>query len=144
LKKGFPFQYKESPETGEIVHDPLINDDQALIANIKDRGLVILTACGHSGVINTVEYAKKITGIENIYAILGGFHLSGKIYENIIDPTLQDLVKLKPRFIVPCHCTGWKAVNEIIQLMPDSFVQSSVGSRFILSCQDKRSFNGMI
>jgi 7,8-dihydropterin-6-yl-methyl-4-(beta-D-ribofuranosyl)aminobenzene 5'-phosphate synthase len=133
FEKGFPFQYKELPETGEIVHDPLINDDQALVANIKDRGLVILTACGHAGVINTVEYAKKITGIENVYAILGGFHLSGKIYENIIDPTLRELVRFKPRFVIPCHCTGWKAVNKIIQLMPDSFIQSSVGSKFIFS-----------
>jgi 7,8-dihydropterin-6-yl-methyl-4-(beta-D-ribofuranosyl)aminobenzene 5'-phosphate synthase len=133
FEKGFPYQYKESLETGEIVHDPLINDDQALIVNVKDTGLVILTACGHAGVINTVEYAKKITGIENVYAILGGFHLSGKIYENIIDPTLHELVKLKPRFIVPCHCTGWKAVNKIIQLMPDSFIQTSVGSKFIFS-----------
>ena len=41
LEKGFPFQYKESPETGEIIHDPLIWDDQALIANVKERGLVI-------------------------------------------------------------------------------------------------------
>jgi 7,8-dihydropterin-6-yl-methyl-4-(beta-D-ribofuranosyl)aminobenzene 5'-phosphate synthase len=75
---SFPFQYKESPETGEIVHDPLINDDQALIANVKDRGLVILAACGHAEVINSVEYAKKITDIGNVYAIFGGFHLSGK------------------------------------------------------------------
>ena len=133
FEKGFPFQYKESPETGQIVHDPLINDDQALIANVKDRGLIILTACGHAGVINTIEYAKKITSIGKVYAILGGFHLSGKIYENIIDPTLHEIVRLKPRFIVPCHCTGWKAVNKIIQLMPDSFIQSSVGSKFIFS-----------
>ena len=133
FEKGFPFQYKESPETGEIIHDPLINDDQALIANVKDRGLVILTACGHAGVINTIEYAKKITGIENVYAILGGFHRSGKIYENIIDRALYELVRLKPRFIVPCHCTGWKAINKIIHLMPDSFIQTSVGSKFIFS-----------
>jgi 7,8-dihydropterin-6-yl-methyl-4-(beta-D-ribofuranosyl)aminobenzene 5'-phosphate synthase len=133
FEKGFPFQYKELPETGEIVYDPLINDDQALVANVRDRGLVIVTACGHAGVINTVEYAKKITGIKNVYAILGGFHLSGKIYEDIIDPTLRELVRFKPRFIIPCHCTGWKAVNKIIQLMPDSFIQSSVGSKFIFS-----------
>jgi 7,8-dihydropterin-6-yl-methyl-4-(beta-D-ribofuranosyl)aminobenzene 5'-phosphate synthase len=131
FEKGFPFQYKESPETGEIVHDPLIYDDQALIANVKDRGLVILTACGHAGVINTIKYAKKITGIENVYAIIGGFHLSGKIYEDIIDPTLDELVKVDARFIVPCHCTGWKAINKIIQSVPDSFIQSSVGSKFL-------------
>jgi 7,8-dihydropterin-6-yl-methyl-4-(beta-D-ribofuranosyl)aminobenzene 5'-phosphate synthase len=78
-----------------------------------------------------LRYAKKITGIYNIYAIIGGFHLSGKIYEDIIDPTLDELVKLDARFIVPCHCRGWKATNKIIQLISDSFIQSSVGSKFL-------------
>lgn len=109
----------------------MIYDDQALIANVKDKGLVILTACGHAGVINTIKYAKKITGIDNIYSIIGGFHLSGKIYEDIIDPTLDELVKLDARFIVPCHCTGWKATNKIIQSVPNSFIQSNVGSKFL-------------
>lgn len=138
FEKGFPFQYKElpaSPEGGEeeleLVHDLLINDDQALIVRIKDKGLVILTACGHAGIVNTVKYARKMTGIKNVYAIVGGFHLSGKLYENIIDPTLDELKQVSPRFIVPCHCTGWKAVNRIIQLMPNSFIQSSVGSTFV-------------
>ena len=89
--------------------------------------------------INTIKYAKKITGIDNVYAIIGGFHLSGKIYEDIIDPTLDELVKFDARFIVPCHCTGWKAVNKIIQLVPDSFIQSSVGSKFLFfGCKIRR------
>lgn len=87
--------------------------------------------------INTIKYAKKITGIENVYAIIGGFHLSGKIYEDIIDPTLDELVKLDARLIVPCDCTGWKAINKIIQLAPDSFIQSNVGSKFLFF-RDKR------
>ena len=67
------------------------------------------------------------------------FHLSGKIYEDIIDPTLDELVKLNARFIVPCHCTEWKAVNKIIQLVPDSFIQSSVGSKFLFfGCKIRR------
>jgi 7,8-dihydropterin-6-yl-methyl-4-(beta-D-ribofuranosyl)aminobenzene 5'-phosphate synthase len=78
-----------------------------------------------------LRYAKKIAGIYNIYTIIGGFHLSGKIYEDIIDPTLDELVKLDARFIVPCHCRGWKATNKIIQLISDSFIQSSVGSKFL-------------
>ena len=131
FENGFPFQYKEAPETGEIIHDPLICDDQALIANVKDKGLVILTACGHAGLINTIKYATKITGVENVYAIIGGFHLSGKIYEDIIDPTLDELITHNRRFIVPCHCTGWKAINKIIHSLPDSFIQSSDGSKFL-------------
>ena len=72
---------------------PLIKDDQAKVANISDKGLVILTGCGHAGVVNTMNYAKKITGINRIYAIIGGFHLpaDGGIYEAAIEPTLKEL-----------------------------------------------------
>jgi 7,8-dihydropterin-6-yl-methyl-4-(beta-D-ribofuranosyl)aminobenzene 5'-phosphate synthase len=48
------------------VPDPLIKDDQAIVANVKNKGLVILTGCGHAGIINTINYAKKITGLDKI------------------------------------------------------------------------------
>jgi 7,8-dihydropterin-6-yl-methyl-4-(beta-D-ribofuranosyl)aminobenzene 5'-phosphate synthase len=94
--------------------------------------LVILTGCGHAGVINTINYAKKITGISRIYALIGGFHLpaDGGIYEAAIEPTLKELRKADPDYLVPCHCTGWKATNRIIDTMPDKFIQSSVGTTF--------------
>ena len=63
FEKGFPFQYMENDNEKNLTPDPLVKDDQALVANIRNKGLVILTACGHSGVINTINYAKKITGI---------------------------------------------------------------------------------
>ena len=94
--------------------------------------MVILTGCGHAGVINTINYAKKITGISRIYAIIGGFHLpaDGGIYEAAIEPTLKELQKLDPQYLVPCHCTGWKATNRKIETMPEKFMQSSVVTRF--------------
>ena len=112
--------------------DPLIKDDQAIVANIRDKGLVIVTGCGQAGVINTINYAKKITGVDKIYAIIGGFHLpaDGGIYEEAIGPTLKELQKADPEYIVPCHCTGWKATNKIIDLMPEKFIQSGVGTVF--------------
>jgi 7,8-dihydropterin-6-yl-methyl-4-(beta-D-ribofuranosyl)aminobenzene 5'-phosphate synthase len=133
FEKGFPFQYAENPsDEKNLVPDPLIKDDQAIVANVRDKGLVIVTGCGHAGVINTINYAKKITGVDKIYAIIGGFHLpaDGGIYEEAIDPTLQELQKADPEYIVPCHCTGWKATNKIIDLMPEKFIQSGVGTIF--------------
>jgi 7,8-dihydropterin-6-yl-methyl-4-(beta-D-ribofuranosyl)aminobenzene 5'-phosphate synthase len=62
FEKGFPLQYKEEKDELDLVPDPLVNDDQALIMNIKDKGLIILTGCGHAGIINTIKYAKKATG----------------------------------------------------------------------------------
>src|SRR5918999_2646538 len=133
FEKGFPFQYAENPsDEKNLVPDPLIKDDQAIVANVKNKGLVILTGCGHAGVINTMNYAKKITGVDKIYAIIGGFHLpaDGGIYEKAIDPTLKELQKADPEYIVPCHCTGWKATNRIIETMPEKFIQTGVGTVF--------------
>ena len=59
FEKGFPLQYKEEKNEFDLVPDPLVKDDQALIMNIKDKGLLILTRCGHAGIINTIKYAKK-------------------------------------------------------------------------------------
>ncbi|MGB6674410.1 MAG: MBL fold metallo-hydrolase [Candidatus Nitrosopolaris sp.] len=130
FEKGFPLQYLEIPERNILVPDPLVNDDQAIIVNIKEKGLVIITGCAHAGLINTIKYAKDITGINKIYAIIGGFHLTGSIYEGSIEQTVQELQSEMPSYLVPCHCTGWKAVNRIIQTMPEQFLQSSVGTTF--------------
>jgi 7,8-dihydropterin-6-yl-methyl-4-(beta-D-ribofuranosyl)aminobenzene 5'-phosphate synthase len=133
FEKGFPYQYIEDPQNEKnLIPDPLILDDQALIANISDKGLVILTGCGHAGIINTINYAKKITGIDRIHAIIGGFHLpaDGGIYEASIEPTLIEFKEVQPDYLVPCHCTGWKATNKIIEIMPEKFIQSSVGTTF--------------
>ena len=133
FEKGFPFQYAENPsDEKNLVPDPFIKDDQAIVANVKNKGIVILTGCGHAGVINTINYAKKITGVDKIYAVIGGFHLPADrgIYEETIDSTLKELQKANPEYIVPCHCTGWKATNKIIDLMPEKFIQSGVGTIF--------------
>jgi len=134
FEKGFPFQYVENRSGNEtrLIPDPLVRDDQAIVVNVKDKGLVILTACGHSGIVNTINYAKKVTEIDKVYAVLGGFHLpaDGGIYEEAIEPTLKELQKIDPDYIVPCHCTGWKAANRIIETMPEKYLQSSVGTIF--------------
>jgi 7,8-dihydropterin-6-yl-methyl-4-(beta-D-ribofuranosyl)aminobenzene 5'-phosphate synthase len=129
-ERGYPPQYAEIEGKG-LVHDPLIKDDQALIAKIEHKGLVIISGCGHAGIINTINYARKIGGTEKIHAVLGGFHLSGELYEDAIEPTIRALQEADPDYVVPCHCTGWKAINTIIQRMPQKFIQPSVGTRFV-------------
>lgn len=130
-EKGFPPQYAEVEGKG-LIHDPLIKDDQALVVNIEDKGLVIISGCGHAGIINTINYAKKLGGTEKIHAVLGGFHLSGALYEDAIEPTIAALQDdVDPDYIIPCHCSGWKAINTIIQRMPQKFIQPSVGTKFV-------------
>jgi 7,8-dihydropterin-6-yl-methyl-4-(beta-D-ribofuranosyl)aminobenzene 5'-phosphate synthase len=130
-EKGFPLQYKEDLNTGTLIPDPLVNDDQAIVANIKNKGLVIISGCAHAGIINTIRYAKLLTGINKVYAVIGGFHLTGGgIYEDAIEPTITELKKIDPSYLIPCHCTGWKATNRIIQEVPEKFLQSSTCTTF--------------
>jgi 7,8-dihydropterin-6-yl-methyl-4-(beta-D-ribofuranosyl)aminobenzene 5'-phosphate synthase len=108
--------------------DP-IKDDTALVANIKGKGLVILSGCAHSGIINTINYAKEITGVEKIHAVMGGFHLSGQGMELVIEATAKALKELDPDYIVPTHCTGRKAVMEIEKMMPEKFILNMAGTK---------------
>ena len=129
FETGFPV-HQAFHDEGGWQPDPLILDDQAMVMNVRDKGLVVLTGCGHSGIVNIVRYAKKLTGVDDVYAVLGGFHLSGPIFEPIIQATTQALAALDPRHIVPAHCTGYKAVHDLAAAMPDAFIQNSVGTRF--------------
>lgn len=129
FEHGLPNHYSEVD--GKVELDPIIKDDQAIILNIKDKGLVIITGCGHAGIINTIDYAKKLTNEDKIYAIIGGMHLTGGMFESIIPRTVNELEKHKPSFIIPCHCSGFKATNEIAKKMPNAIIQNSVGSTYV-------------
>lgn len=115
---------------GKWEPEPWLRDDRALIINVKEKGLIVLTGCGHAGIINTVRYAKQITGIDEVYAIMGGFHLAGKETESRISQTVDELKRLKPKLIVPSHCTGWRGIYAIYQALPDAFVWNSVGNLY--------------
>jgi 7,8-dihydropterin-6-yl-methyl-4-(beta-D-ribofuranosyl)aminobenzene 5'-phosphate synthase len=116
---------------GQWVPDPLILDDQALVVSVRGRGLVVITGCGHAGVINTVLHARKLTGIERVYAVIGGFHLATSSPESVIWPTVEALAEFAPEVIVPAHCTGWRATHAIAAAFPGTFVQGSVGTTYV-------------
>jgi 7,8-dihydropterin-6-yl-methyl-4-(beta-D-ribofuranosyl)aminobenzene 5'-phosphate synthase len=126
------FQGHEAMRDGEWQADPLILDDQALVVSLGDRGLVILSGCGHAGIVNTVRYARKLTGTDAIAAIVGGFHLSGPMFEPIIEPTVEAFADLSPSLLMPAHCTGWRAVHRLASRFPDAFVMSTVGTTITL------------
>ena len=117
---------------GEWQPDPLIHDDQALVVNVRGRGLVVVTGCGHAGAINTIRYARKLTGIDQLYAVVGGLHLSTPAFEPAIWPTVEALAELGPQVMVPAHCTGWRATHAIAAAFPDAFIQGSVGTKYVL------------
>jgi len=126
---GFPIH--QAHRDGAWVPDPLILDDQALIANVAGKGLVVLTGCGHAGIVNICRYAQRLTGEPKLHAVLGGFHLNGPLFEPVIPPTLDAFEQLAPDVIVPAHCTGWRAVHAIAARFPQQFIQNSVGTTFM-------------
>ncbi len=130
FEKGFPIHFAHHHDGWKP--DPLIMDDQCAIINVKSKGLVIITGCGHSGIINTIRNAQQLTGIDQVYAVIGGFHLSGAVFESIIPQTIEALKTINPQFIMPGHCTGWKATHQISQALPDAFIPNSVGTTLYL------------
>ena len=126
FEPGFPVQYRRRGHDWEP--DYMVWDDQGVIVEVKDKGLVVLSSCSHSGIINVLWNAQRLTGQRKLHAFVGGCHLTGAIMEPVIPRTLEELKALRFRYIVPGHCTGWKATHELARLFPDAFIQSSVGT----------------
>lgn len=112
--------------------DPLIHDDQAVVLHVRDKGLVIVTGCGHAGIVNIVRHAKTLTGVGRVYAVLGGLHLSGPVFEPVIPKAVAALAEESLQVLVPGHCTGWKAQIALAAGLPDAFRPNAVGSRYEL------------
>ena len=126
FEKGWPLPHCQ--KDGKEVWDP-IEDDSSIVMNLKDKGLVILSGCAHAGIVNTVQYAMKVTGINKIHAVMGGFHLSGPLFEPLIDRTAEALQTFHPAYVVPTHCTGRKAIMEMEKQMPQQFILNMAGTK---------------
>lgn len=113
----------------ELLPDNL-EDDQAVVIHVKDKGLVILSGCAHSGIVNTIEYAREFSGIDKVYAVIGGFHLA-TAEEDEINQTIEYLKILQPSLVVPGHCTGFHAIGRFAEEMPDQFIEGVVGATYL-------------
>lgn len=128
---GLPHQY--ALRDGRWEHDPETHDDQCAIVNVRGKGLLVVTGCGHSGIINIVRNAQRITGVGEVHAVVGGFHLDGRVYEPLIAPTVAAFQEIGPRYLMPGHCTGWRATHAIARALPEAFVPNSVGTTLVLA-----------
>jgi len=106
--------------------------EQAVILNAKGKGLVVLSGCAHRGIVNTVKHAQKMTGIEKVYAVMGGFHLTGAKPE-LIQKTIADIKAINPEYIVPTHCTGFEAISAFAKEMPNQFILNTAGTKYIIT-----------
>jgi 7,8-dihydropterin-6-yl-methyl-4-(beta-D-ribofuranosyl)aminobenzene 5'-phosphate synthase len=127
------FRGHEAWRAGRWEPDPLILDDQALVVDVAGCGLVVITGCGHAGVVNIVRYAQRLTGVDRVHAVIGGFHLGGPQFAPVIPPTVHALAHLAPAVVVPAHCTGWRAAHELAAALPDAYIPNSVGTSFVLA-----------
>jgi 7,8-dihydropterin-6-yl-methyl-4-(beta-D-ribofuranosyl)aminobenzene 5'-phosphate synthase len=126
FEQGFPIHYAHSRAGWE--HDPMIWDDQNVIVNVKGKGLVIVSGCSHAGAVNVLRNAQRLTGEQRIAGFIGGLHLTGEVFEPIIDRTVDALVSAGIGRLLPAHCTGWRAVHQLARALPDAFVQPAVGT----------------
>ncbi|MCD6281724.1 MAG: MBL fold metallo-hydrolase [Deltaproteobacteria bacterium] len=126
FEKGLPYGFYE--EDGKELWDA-IEDDTAVVINLKTKGLVVLTGCAHSGVINTIHHAIEVTGVEKVHAVIGGFHLSGPQFEPAIQPTIDAMKEIGPDYVAPTHCTGRPATLAIENQMPSEFLLNMSGTK---------------
>jgi 7,8-dihydropterin-6-yl-methyl-4-(beta-D-ribofuranosyl)aminobenzene 5'-phosphate synthase len=124
-----PGTLKVEPRPGKLVTDNF-QGEIATAYHVKDRGLVVITSCGHAGVINSVRQLQKTTGIQKIHAVVGGFHLA-PAPDEVVAKTVDAFKQIDPDYIIPMHCTGWNTIAAVQRTMPGKLVMPSTGTRVI-------------
>jgi len=119
---------------GRGAPDPLIMDERFVAAAVAGRGVSVLSACSHAGIVNACLGAKQHFPGSPIDLVLGGYHLAGKAMEARIEPTVQDLLgRIAPRLVAPGHCTGWRAKARLANAFaPGRYAPSVVGTLYRL------------
>lgn len=114
---------------GAVVTDE-VWDEQGLVVDVKNKGLVVVTGCAHAGVVNTIHQARRVCGEKPVLAVLGGFHLGFPTtpIENV-GRTVQSFQDLDVGMVIPMHCSGLRAHAAVAAAMPDRYVQPAVGTR---------------
>jgi 7,8-dihydropterin-6-yl-methyl-4-(beta-D-ribofuranosyl)aminobenzene 5'-phosphate synthase len=120
--------YSEAERKGKLVRDQH-PDEHATCYIVKGRGLVVISSCGHAGIVNTVRSAMAAANVDRVHAVIGGFHL-GTSPKEYLQHTLQELERINPDVIVPMHCTGEPFIAMLRERLPDKVVYSNVGSRY--------------
>jgi 7,8-dihydropterin-6-yl-methyl-4-(beta-D-ribofuranosyl)aminobenzene 5'-phosphate synthase len=114
-------------QPGDLVPD-IFQGESATAYNVKDRGLVVVASCGHSGIINTIRYIQQVTGIEKVHAVVGGWHLAAAP-DAVVRKTVDNLKQISPDYLIPMHCTGFFTEALIDHVMPNRLIEPSSGTR---------------
>ena len=117
---------------GELTPD-FFQGEHANVYHVKDRGLIVITSCGHAGVINSVRQAQKVSGIEKVHAVVGGFHLA-PAPDEIVAKTVEAFKTINPDYIIPAHCTGMNTIIAVQREMPKKLVMPSTAPGSSSAC----------
>lgn len=120
-------RYLTAEMVGKVVPDEHIHE-HATCFHVKDRGLVVISSCGHVGIVNSVRQAQEVSGVEKVHAIVGGFHL-GPAPKDYLEQVVGEIRKLKPDVLIPMHCSGLNFVQEARLQMPANLLLSTTGAR---------------
>ena len=131
---GMPGQIRMAADGSGWEPDELLVDERFVAIHVQGKGLVVLTACSHAGVVNVLRHAAATFPDVPLYAVMGGLHLSGST-ERIIPQTVADLHEFKLQLIAAGHCTGWRAINALAAAFGDALVPSAVGKRYVIGKQ---------
>jgi 7,8-dihydropterin-6-yl-methyl-4-(beta-D-ribofuranosyl)aminobenzene 5'-phosphate synthase len=119
--------YAPAELVGMIVPDEHLHE-HATCFNVKDRGLVVLSSCGHVGIVNSARQAQEVSGVHKVHALVGGFHL-GPAPADYLSQVIAEIKKLDPDVIVPMHCSGENFIRAVRERMPDKLLVSYTGAR---------------
>ena len=106
--------------------------EHATCFRLGDRGLVVISSCGHAGIINTLKRAQEVSGVEKIYALVGGFHLA-PAPDDYLRQVMAELKKFDLEHVMPMHCSGQNFVDLASKEMPERLVLCGTGSSFTLT-----------
>jgi 7,8-dihydropterin-6-yl-methyl-4-(beta-D-ribofuranosyl)aminobenzene 5'-phosphate synthase len=120
-------------EDGAVAGDPLILDERFVAAHVGGRGVTVLSACSHAGIVNAALAAQAAFPGQGIDVLLGGYHLAGAAMEQRIPATMRDLLDLvEPALFAPGHCSGWRLKAALASAAPERYAPSVVGARYDL------------
>jgi 7,8-dihydropterin-6-yl-methyl-4-(beta-D-ribofuranosyl)aminobenzene 5'-phosphate synthase len=122
--------YLPAEMLGKIVPDEHIHE-HATCFNVEDRGLVVISSCGHVGIVNSVRQAQEVSGVRKVHAIVGGFHL-GPAPDDYLNQVVAEIKKLEPDVVIPMHCSGDNFARAVREQMPNKLLVSSTGVRLTM------------
>ncbi len=119
--------YLPAEMEGKIVPDEHIHE-HATCFNLKDKGLIVISSCGHVGIVNSVRQAMEVSGVEKVHAIMGGFHL-GPAPADYLTAVVSEIGKLNPDVLIPMHCSGLNFTQEAQRQLPGKVLTTTTGTR---------------